>query len=130
MNAPCKVSVASAFLASGGAVNVYPRVLIMRQDFVNAGPSSYCEYGDGTGPAAAFFGPVPAQAPSATPAPTPLTLNIGGSGDCGPNSTSNSSSYPANTFASVGAGGAAGAVAQIIVPAGYYDVHTTFTFIK
>ncbi len=48
-NAPCTVSVKAAVLSeSHGTANVYPRVLIYRQDYDNGGPEVYCEYGDGS----------------------------------------------------------------------------------
>lgn len=108
-NAPCKVAIKAAVLAdSPGSADVYPRVLIYWQDYENVGPEVYCEYGDGS------TGSVPLaitkQAPSATPTYTPVPLNIGGSADCG-------------------LAGPAGDVNQIIVPAGYFDVHATFVFL-
>ena len=109
--APCTVAVKAAALGTGsGTVAVYPRVLIMRQDFNNGGPSSYCEYGDGsTGAAAATINK---QVSSATPAYTAMQVNIGGSADCGgPDST-------------------AGNVDQITVPSGFYDVQSTFVFLS
>ena len=51
------------------------------------------------------------QPSTATPTYCAVPLNIGGSADCG--------IVPA---------GPAGDVATIVVPHGYYDVHTTFTF--
>jgi hypothetical protein len=108
--APCKVSVSAAYLTAGaGALGVYPRVLIHRQDYVSAGPETYCEYGDGSSPA---FAPLLAQPLSSSPAYTPFPIDIGGSADCG------------------GPDPTAGAVNQITVPAGYYDVSSTFTFVK
>ncbi len=109
-NAPCKLSVAAAVLSGTAAtMYVYPRVLMQRQDYVTAGPQHYCEYGDGTGPSSGSA-PVVTQASTSTPVFTPLAINIGGSADCG---------GPVPT---------AGAVNEITVPAGYYDVFSTFTF--
>lgn len=108
-NAPCKVSVGAAVLSdSAGGAQVYPRVLIYRQDYNSGGPEVYCEYGDGSTGSAPLA--LAKQASSATPAYAPVPLNIGGSADCsGPDPT-------------------AGDVNQITVPAGYYDVHSTFAF--
>jgi hypothetical protein len=109
VNAPCTVAVKGAVLsASAGTTAIYPRVLIYRQDYNAGGPEVYCEYGDGS------TGSVPLaltqQALSSTPTFTAVPLNIGGSDDCG-------------------LGGPAGDVNQITVPSGYYDVHSTFTFL-
>lgn len=114
-NAPCKVYVRAGVLSDvPGTAGVYPRVLIHRQDFANPGPSTYCEYGDGSFAAATPNGvaPVPTEPPSPTPALTAVTIHIGGSADCG------------------GPDATAGAVNRITVPAGYYDVSSTFTFYK
>ena len=114
--APCKVTVKAAVLQSGtGTTPVYPRVLIQKQDYNAGGPSVYCEYGDGsTGANAAATDGLPAQIAnqpsSATPTYTAMQLNIGGSADCGvPGPASN--------------------VDAIIVPAGRYDVQSTFAFL-
>ena len=109
-NAPCAVAVKAAVLSSAtGNVNVYPRVLISRQDYDNGGPTSYCEYGDGSTGAGVFA--VAKQASTATPAYTAMPINIGGSADCG------------------GPDASAGDVTQITVPSGYYDVQSTFLFL-
>ena len=110
-NAPCTVSVAAAVLsANSESVGVYPRVLIMRQDYNAGGPEVYCEYGDGSTGAAPVS--VASQSPSSTPTMTPMQINIGGTADCnGPVST-------------------AGDVSVITVPDGYYDVSSTFVFKK
>jgi hypothetical protein len=107
-HAPCEVSVRAAVLGSANHA-VYPRVLIFRQDNNTAGPETYCEYGDGSTGSAPLG--VSKQASSPTPAYTALPLNIGGSADCG------------------GPVAAAGDVNVITVPAGYYDVHSTFVFL-
>jgi len=105
-NAPCRVSIGAAVLSNApDAVGVYPRVLIQRQD-LNAGAQYYCEYGDGGVTAVA------SQASTSLPTYTPVSVHIGGSADCG---------GPVPT---------AGLIPEITVPAGYYDVLTTFTFIK
>jgi Collagen triple helix repeat (20 copies) len=109
VNAPCTVAVKAAVLGTPGTVNVYPRVLIMRQDFNNGGPSSYCEYGDGSTGAAPV--PITKQASSASPTYSAMKVNIGGSADCG---------IP---------GAPSGDVDQITVPSGYYDVHSSFVFL-
>ena len=106
-NAPCTVSVKAAGLGTG-YVKVYPRVLIYSQSLAG-GPETYCEYGDGStksGPLA-----IAKQDPTATPTYTNVPVNIGGSADC---------SGPVTT---------AGDVTQITVPAGYYDVNSTFVFL-
>ncbi len=108
--APCTVSVAGAVLSrSAGTAAIYPRVLIYRQDYNAGGPEVYCEYGDGS------TGSLPMaltkQPLSSTPTYTPVPINIGGSADCG------------------GPVATAGDVNQITVPAGYYDVHSTFVFL-
>ena len=108
-NAPCTVAVKAAVLSdSADPGSVYPRVLIYKQDYNVGGPEVYCEYGDGsTGSAPLAVTP---QAPTSTPAYTAVPLNIGGSDDCG-------------------LAGPAGDVNQITVPAGYYDVKSTFVFL-
>lgn len=120
--APCKVSVSAAVLANGGYGGVYPRVLIQRQDFATAGlptnstsaPQKYCEYGDGSFTTATPNGvaSVASQPSTATPTYTPIQIHIGGSADCG------------------GPDPTASAVSQITVPVGYYDVFSTFIFVK
>jgi Collagen triple helix repeat (20 copies) len=106
--APCTVAVTAAALGTG-SVKVYPRVLIMRQDLAG-GPSSYCEYGDGsTGAVAAT---ITKQPSSAIPTYSAMKVNIGGSADCGGPDT------------------ASGDVDQITVPSGYYDVQSSFVFLS
>jgi hypothetical protein len=103
--APCKLSIQ----ADGPAgTEVYPRVLIYKQDFNAGGPAVYCEYGDGatnnTGPSGNYgFQPVGSA----------LTFGVGGTLDC-----------PGNT-APLPAGGTA---AELELPIGRYDVWSTFTF--
>jgi hypothetical protein len=99
--APCKVSVAAYSTATG--TKVYPRVLIYRED-IGGGTETYCEYGDGTdnNGGTATLGT----------AASAVTLGIGGSLDCG-----SAQAYPTNGVAS-----------DIEVPAGYYDVFSTFAF--
>jgi hypothetical protein len=105
-NAPCKVKVTAAILGSSNHA-VYPRLLLYRQDFVQAGPGPfpevYCEYADGSTGSAPF--PLVGNAGYSD-----VPVNIGGTDDCG-------------------LGGPAGDVDQITVPAGYYDVNSTFVFL-
>jgi hypothetical protein len=107
--APCTVAVKAAVLSDDSDPgSVYPRVLLYKQDYNAGGPSVYCEYGDGsTGSAALAVAP---QAPTSTPAWTAVPLNVGLSDDCG-------------------IAGPGGDVSQITVPAGYYDVKSTFVFL-
>lgn len=101
-NAPCEVSVQAYATESG--VTMYPRLLLYREDYNSGGPESFCEYGDGTD----NNGGVATLGTSASG----VTLGIGGSLDCG-----SSQAYPPNGVAS-----------EIEVPAGYYDVFSSFTF--
>lgn len=102
-NAPCKVRVQG--YATKAGVTVYPRVDITKQDFNSGQPMGNCEYGDGT----TNSGTSSAVLSTDAGAPTAMTLGIGGTDDCGLN-------------------GAAGTVAEITVPAGFYDVTSTFAF--
>ena len=104
-NAPCKVSL-DAYTSGTKSAALYPRMIIYRQDYASGGPSSMCEYGDGTNNSGGT------QALTTTA--TSTTLGIGGSLDC--NSTQ---TYPAN-----------GTASEVWVPAGYYDVWTTLDFIS
>ena len=104
-NAPCKVSL-DAYTSGTKSAALYPRVIIYRQDYASGGPSSMCEYGDGTNNSGGT------QALTTTA--TPTTLGIGGSLDC--NSTQQ---YPTG-----------GTATDIWVPEGYYDVWTTLDFIS
>ena len=107
---PCRLSVVAKVLSDTSVATgkVYPRVLIYRggdPDSVVT-PEFYCEYGDGP------FTVVPRTPKADTTAATAGTvpLDIGGSADCnGPVPT-------------------AGAVTEIVVPKGYYDVSSTFVF--
>ena len=110
-NAPCTVAVKAAVLSdASGTTAIYPRVLIYRQDYNAGGPEVYCEYGDGSTGSLPLA--ITQQALSSTPAYTAVPLNIGGTADCVP---------------TVSAPG--GDVDVITVPSGYYDVHSTFTFL-
>ena len=102
--APCKVSLA-ARVSGATSASVYPRILLYQQDYNNGGPSTYCEYGDGTDNNGTYA--------TVGTSSTAITVGIGGSLDC-PGSTQ---SYPPN-----------GTATSIDVPAGYYDVQTTFFF--
>lgn len=103
--APCKVSL-QAYTTGPGTVSLYPRVILYRED-LNGGPSTECEYGDGTDNSGGT-----ATLTSSTP--TAVTLGIGGSLDCNAGQP-----YPST-----------GVVSEIWVPAGYYDVFSTFVFKK
>ncbi|MEO7980100.1 MAG: hypothetical protein ABI807_04335 [Sporichthyaceae bacterium] len=107
--APCTVSVKAAGLGTG-TLKVYPRVLISRQSIDTVSPSMYCEYGDGS--TGVDFATIAKQGSTSTPTYTAMKINIGGSADCG---------GPETTF---------GDVDQITVPAGYYDVQSTFAFVS
>jgi hypothetical protein len=108
---PCRVSITGAVLSDSSIApaGFFPRVLLYRggdPDSVVT-PEFYCEYGDGP-PQAVGRQPLGSD-PSAGPA---LPLHIGGSADCnGPVPT-------------------AGAVLEIVVPKGFYDVFSTFVFQK
>ncbi len=110
--APCKVSATAAVLSgSTGAAHVYPRILIQTES-LSGGPQSYCEYADGADNSNSLdaISRVPTSTnPSTFPV---LDLGIGGSLDCG-----SAQPYPAG-----------GVVQEIWVPAGYYDVFSTFVF--
>jgi hypothetical protein len=107
VNAPCKVKVSAAILGSSNHA-VYPRLLLYRQDYAQVGPGPfpevYCEYADGSTGAAPF--PLTGNGGYSD-----VPVNIGGTADCG------------------GPDPSAGDVNQITVPAGYYDVHSTFVFL-
>lgn len=103
--ASCALSIKAASTEDG--VTMYPRVLIYQQP-MGGGPETYCEYGDATTNDNTSTPPLPTT-------PTLVTLGIGGSLDC----PGHTQTYPANGVAS-----------SIDVPAGYYDVQTTFFFTK
>ncbi len=92
--------VSVAGYATEDGATVYPRVSIQTQS-LNGGPQTYCEYSDG---------PMSGALSTDAAAATALPIHIGGSDDCGLN-------------------GPAGAVNEITVPAGYYDVTSTFQFV-
>jgi hypothetical protein len=111
----CKIAVQAAVLsdAAAGHYAVYPRVLVQKAGDPDMGsaPQTYCEYADGsTGAVPASLTPV-SLATNPYAAFAPLTVNIGGSADCGLE-------------------GPAGNVNEIVVPKGYYDVMSTFVFVK
>jgi hypothetical protein len=110
--APCKVSASAAVLSSAtGGAHVYPRILIQTES-LGGGPQTYCEYADGadnSNDADSINRVATSTSPSTFPA---LDLGIGGSLDCNAGQA-----YPSN-----------GVVQEIWVPAGYYDVFSTFDF--
>jgi Collagen triple helix repeat (20 copies) len=101
-NAPCKVKVSAAILGSSNH-SIYPRLLLYKEDYNAGGPEFYCEYADGSTGSAPF-------ALTGNAGYSDVPVNIGGTDDCG-------------------LSGPAGDVDQITVPAGYYDVHSTFVFL-
>ena len=101
--APCAVSLAGEATEAG--VTVYPRILIYKSDINTGQVFGQCEYGDG----AANNGSYETVGDNTS---TALTVGIGGSLDCG-----SSQAYPPS-----------GVATEIDVPAGYYDVFTTFYF--
>ena len=113
--APCKVSVAAKVLSDASVADgkVYPRVLLYKGGDPDTGGASalYCEYGDGS----SSDGSMTTIPRTSTTDKTQTTaglvpLHIGSSADCnGPVSTT-------------------GAVTEIVVPKGYYDVFSTFVF--
>lgn len=103
--APCDVS-AQAYTSSTGTVRVYPRILIYKSSFDTGQVFGQCEYGDGIDNNGGLA--------TLTNSAAPITLGIGGSLDCG-----SAQAYPAN-----------GVATDIQVPAGYYDVFSTFVFVK
>ncbi len=109
-NAPCVISVRASVT---GATNhtVIPRVLIYNAGDGNGqgAPLTTCEYLDGPFTAA-------------TPAGADVALGAGGSFDCGLPDTSYSFSVDTSVY------GAGKTVTKYIVPAGYYDLHSTFVF--
>jgi hypothetical protein len=110
----CKVSIAAKALSdsSTAPAQVYPRILIHRGGSQSSSvePMFYCEYGDGSGPAAGYATITRKPKSDTTPTGDPVPVNIGGSADCnGPDPT-------------------AGNVAVITVPVGFYDVWSSFSF--
>lgn len=104
VQAPCDVS-ASAYTTSTSTVKVYPRLLIYKSSIDTGQIFGQCEYGDGTDNNGGLA--------TLTNSAAPITLGIGGSLDCG-----SAQAYPVN-----------GVATDIQVPAGYYDVHSTFVFV-
>ena len=103
--APCTVGVTAHVTGTDHAI--YPRLMIYNAGDGNGqgAPLTTCEYLDG---------PVT----NVTTAPTTVGLAAGGSYDCGAVSTTDhtDSNYGMVTNA-------------LVVPAGYYDVQSTFTFL-
>ena len=110
--APCVVSFAAQSTAAG--VTVWPRVMIYKSDINTGQVFGQCEYGDGVSSTSPYGAVGIATTPIASSMPTALSINIGNSLDCGAGA--------AQTFV------APGDVSSIVVPAGYYDVQSNFTF--
>ena len=112
--APCTIAVKAAALSDtdiGGTVRFLPRVLVMRGGDPSAGiaPDETCEYADGAGGPAGLVN-LTKQALAAVPDYADVLIDIGGSADCG-------------------VAGPGGAVASILVPEGFYNVHASFAFL-
>jgi hypothetical protein len=105
--APCVITV-QAYSTTAG-VTVYPRVDINRED-TNDVPAGNCEYGDGTD----NNGSSSPELSHDSTSPSNIKLGIGGTLDCGSAQT-----YPTDGIAT-----------EIDVPAGFYDIASTFTFKK
>jgi hypothetical protein len=102
---PCAVSLAGEATEAG--VTVYPRILIYKSDINTGQVFGQCEYGDGADNNGSYE-------PVGDNTSIALTVGIGGSFDCnGPQTNP-----PPNN----------GVATEIDVPAGYYDVFTTFYF--
>ena len=105
----CKLSVQAKVLSDSDEADafVFPRVLLYRggSQSTVAEPEFYCEYADG--PGTVIF----RETLDSGPGGRDVTLNIGGSADCGADPT-------------------AGDVMVITVPQGYYDVQISFQFFK
>ena len=112
--APCTIAVKAAALSDtdiGGTVRFLPRVLVMRGGDIVAGtvePDVICEYADGADAPAGLVN-LTKQALAAVPDFEDILIDIGGSADCG-------------------VAGPGGAVASIVVPEGFYDIHASFAF--
>jgi hypothetical protein len=111
--APCTIAVKAAALSDtdiGGTVRFLPRVLVTRGGSPSGGalPDAYCEYADGAGGPAGLVA-LTKQSLSPIPAYEDVLIDIGGSADCG-------------------VAGPSGAVASIVVPEGFYNVHASFAF--
>jgi hypothetical protein len=111
--APCSIAVKAAALSdSAGTVRFYPRVLVSKggDPTVGIAPDENCEYADGSGGTAGLT-TLTKQPKSPTPAYEAVSVDIGGSADCG---------IP----------GPAGVVAAIVVPEGFYNVDASFAFFQ
>ena len=111
--APCEIAVKAAALSDtdiGGTVLFLPRVLVNRGGGQSPAlePDLYCEYADGTGGPAGTVA-LTKQALAAVPVDEDILIDIGGTADCG-------------------LAGPSGAVASIVVPEGFYNVHASFVF--
>lgn len=105
VQAPCFVS-AGAYGTEPG-VQVYPRLLITKENIDTGKPEGTCEYADGANNAGE-------KMPLLQNVEKTLTLGIGSSLDCGSDQINPES----------------GTVPEIKVPAGYYNVSATFVFTK
>lgn len=115
--APCVVSFAAQSTAAG--VTVWPRVMIYKSDINTGQVFGQCEYGDGVSSTSPYGAVGIATTPIASSIPTALSINIGGSFDC--------SAVPLQIHPT-GVAGPGGDTSSILVPAGYYDVQSNFTF--
>ena len=115
--APCVVSFAAQSTAAG--VTVWPRVMIYKSDINTGQVFGQCEYGDGVSSTSPYGAVGIATTPIASSMPTALSINIGGSLDCGAGAL--------QTYPGLGTP-TAGDVNFIVVPTGYYDVQSNFTF--
>ena len=69
----------------------------------------YCEYADGADAPCRYCSTLTKQAVAAVPDVEDILIDIGGTADCG-------------------VAGPGGAVASIVVPEGFYDIHASFAF--
>jgi hypothetical protein len=107
-NAPCVISVQAYTTVDG--VKMYPRLDISKDDYNTGAAVGNCEYGDGVDNDSNLSAVLSTSAAT----PTDIPLGIGGTLDCG----------------SAQVRPATGIVSSIEVPAGYYDVMSTFVFKK
>lgn len=113
-NAPCDVAFSAGILSDSSTADghVYPRLSITKEDFNSGAPLGECEYADGADNSGSTD--VAPRQPSSTAASafsTHLNMGIGGTLDCG----------SSQTYTPV--------VDHIEVPAGFYNVTSTFTFV-
>ncbi len=103
-NAPCVVSIQGEVSGGATSATMYPRLLIYKSDINTGQIFGQCEYADGADNSGTY-GAIGTSW-------TPVTMGIGQSLDCG-----SSQAYPSG-----------GTASTIEVPAGYYDVQSTFYF--